>query len=437
MSERHRTTADRSGAQPKRISVDYFARTEGEGGVHAVLSDRKLERFSLDIWEPPRFFEGFLVGRYYHEVPELVSRICGICPVSHHETATRAVEKAIGVEVDENTTLMRRLIALSQIVASHLIHIYMLALPDYAGYDGMIEMIPDFPEEVQRFFRLKTAVNAVTDAIGGRALHTMSPVVGGFTRPTSKKRLLELAEELKKVKEDAMETVRFFSRLPYPKFEIESTYVSLLGDGSYPVNLGMLGSSAGLAISEDEYRLHFSEWQVPTANTKYTGLDGRNPVRVGALSRVNLNFDLLSPDAKSIAKEIGYPVPNHNPFHNNLAQAIEIVSGIDGCIDLINRVDSESLGLTKYEVKAGEGAAITEAPRGTLYHRYRINGEGLVEAADIVTPTAHNAFNMDRDLRALLLEISDLEVDEITLQCEKLVRAYDPCFSCSVHITKI
>ncbi|MCL5292337.1 MAG: Ni/Fe hydrogenase subunit alpha [Actinobacteria bacterium] len=436
MRERRPTTSGRSGEQRKRIDVGYFARTEGEGGIHAVISDHKLESFALDIWEPPRFFEGFLVGRFYYEAPELTSRVCGICPVSHHETATKAVEKAIGLKVDENTTKMRRLIAWTQIVASHIIHLYMLALPDYVGYDGLIEMLPDFPDEVQRFLRMKTAVNAITDAIGGRALHTMSSIVGGFTRPTSKKRLKKLAEELKKVKDDAAETVRLFGRLPTPQFEIESTYVSLLGDGDYPVNAGMLGSSDGLRISENDYRQHFREWQVPTANTKYTGLDGKNPVRVGAISRVNLNYDLLSPDAKSIAQEIGYSVPTRNPIHNNLAQAIEIVGGIDGCLELIDEVDPESIGVARHEVKAGEGGGITEAPRGSLYHWYRVNGEGIIEAADIVTPTAHNAFNLEKDLRELLVEIAEREVDEITLECEKLVRAYDPCFSCSVHIVK-
>lgn len=436
MSARHHTTGAQSGVQPKRIDVDYFARTEGEAGLHAVISDGRLESMVLDIWEPPRFFEGWLVGRMYYEVPEFASRICGICPVSHHETATKAVEKAIGLKVDENTTNMRRLISWSQIVASHIIHLYMLALPDYVGHESVITMMPEYPDEIKRFLRMKTAANAVTDAIGGRALHTMSLIVGGFTRGTSNERLKELGENFKAVKEDAIEMTRLFAKLGMPEFKAERNYVSLTGDSEYPVNSGTLVSSEGLRTSEDDYRKHFRERQVPTANTKYTSLNDK-PVRVGAISRVNNNFDLLSPDAKALAKEIDYKVPNHNPLNNNLAQALEVVNGIDGCVDLINRVDAEKLGLVKHEVKGGEGGGITEAPRGSLYHWYRVNKQGVVEAADIVTPTAHNAYNLETDLRDLISSIAEKESEEIKFESEKLVRAYDPCFSCSVHIVKI
>ncbi|MHB0976525.1 MAG: Ni/Fe hydrogenase subunit alpha [Candidatus Aquicultorales bacterium] len=436
MSERHPITGARSGEQLKKIDVDYFARTEGEAGMHAVVSDHKLESFVFDLWEPPRFFEAFLVGRMYYEIPELVSRICGICPVSHHETATAAIEKAIGLEVDENTFLMRRLIALSQIVASHIIHLYMLSLPDYLGYDGMIEMMPDFPDEVHRFMRLKTASNAVTDAVGGRPLHTMSAIVGGFTRTTPKKRLREIREDLKAIKEDAVEVVRLFGGLNVPDYETDAVFVSLLGKDRYPVNGGMIGSSTGLEIPVEEYRKHFREWQVPTSHSKYTGLDGQNPIRVGAISRINLNFDLLSDDAKAIAKEVNYEVPNRNPFHNNLAQAIEVVSGIDGCIELIDEVDPESVGLKAHEVQQGEGGAITEAPRGSLYHWYKVDKEGVVRGADIVTPTAHQVFNLDTELRGFINRNIADEAPDLTMKCEKLVRAYDPCFSCSVHVVE-
>ncbi|MCL4499216.1 MAG: Ni/Fe hydrogenase subunit alpha [Chloroflexi bacterium] len=436
MSARRHITSARSGAQPKKINVDYFARTEGEGGLHAVLSDHKLESFTLDVWEPPRFFEGFLAGRLYHEVPDLVSRICGICPVSHHETALKAIERAIGLKVDGNTGNVRRLIAWSQILASHIIHLYMLALPDYLGYDGLISMLPDYPDEAQRFLRMKTAVNNVTDAIGGRALHTNTSVVGGFTRPTARRRMIELREALKAIKQDSVEMAHLFGGLSYPDFQTDATYVSLVHDAEYPVDAGMIGSNTGLRIPVEEYRSHFREWQVPTANTKYTGLDGDNAVRVGAISRVNLNFDLLSPDTKAVAKEIGYSAPDDNPYHNNLAQALEVVNGIDGCIELIDQVDTEVLGIAKYDIHPGEGVWMTEAPRGSLYHKYRVNSEGVVEAADIVTPTAHQVYNMDKELRELILAHADEDADEITFKAEELVRAYDPCFSCSVHIIK-
>ncbi|MEW5706639.1 MAG: Ni/Fe hydrogenase subunit alpha [Actinomycetota bacterium] len=430
MAEKRRITIGKS--PEKQIKIDYLARTEGEAGIYALVSDGEVKELKFNIWEPARFFEGFLVGRMYYEVHDLVSRICGICPVSHMTTALRALEKATSVQISEQTKILRRILARSQIIASHIIHLYMLAAPDYLGYPSILPVISEQPDVFKRFLRMKTAANSLTTVIGGRALHTMSAILGGFTRIPDRKNLVIAADSLKNVKEDALETVRFIASLPIPDFYSKSIYVSLRGDGAYPVNEGRLVSTSGLDTTEDRYREHFEERQLSYTNSKYSTLDGKESFMVGALARINQNFDVLSDDAKAIASEVGFKIPNYNPYLNNLAQAIEIVDGIDDCINLIANLKPKD-EKPAYNIKAGEGAAITEAPRGVLYHSYRVSKDGLIKKADIVTPTAHNAANIEKNLSLLLPTISNLSEKEITMRCEQLIRAYDPCFSCSVH----
>lgn len=430
MAEKHRITIGKP--LDKQIKVDYLARTEGEAGIYALVSDSEVRELKFDIWEPPRFFEGFLVGRKYYEVHDLVSRICGICPVSHMTTALRALEKATNVTVSEQTKSLRTLLAHSQIVASHIIHLYMLAVPDYMDYDSILPVVSEHPDIFKRFIRMKTAANRLTELIGGRALHTMSAIFGGFTRTTPRKELLKAADDLKEIKDDALETVRFVGSLPFPDYYSENIYVSLRGEDAYPVNEARIASTTGLTISEDEYRDYFVEQQLPYTNSKYSTLNGQEPFMVGSLARINQNFGLLSSDAGAIATEVGFTTPSYNPYQNNLAQAVEIVNGIDCCIDLIEKLDPKDEKIS-YSIEEGEGSAVTEAPRGLLYHSYRVSKDGLIEKADIVSPTAHNAFNIERNLNLLLPTIAHLDEDEITMRCEKLIRAYDPCFSCSVH----
>lgn len=430
MTEKHHITA----GEPlkKQIKVDYFARTEGEAGIYALVSDSEVKELKFNIWEPARFFEGFLVGRMYYEVHDLVSRICGICPISHMTTALRALEKATGTVISEQTRILRHILSQSQIASSHVIHLYMLAAPDYLGYDSILPAIKEKPEVFNRFSRMKTIINELSTAIGGRALHPMSVIFGGFTYTPPQERISPFADKLKTIKEDAIETVRFMSGLPIPEFHSENIYVSLKGKDYYPVNWGRLASTSGLDVTEDEYRNHFVERQVLGTNSKYSSIDGKDPFMVGALARVNQNFDLLSDDTKRIAQEVGFSVPNYNPFMNNVAQALEVVNAIDDCIGLI-----EGLSLKEEKPlranRGGEGGAITEAPRGLLYHFYRVSKDGVIEKADIVSPTAHNAFNIEQNLNLLLKTTGDLDEEATTMRCEELIRAYDPCFSCSVH----
>ncbi len=416
----------------KVISIDYLARVEGETAIKIKIKGKELHELKLNIFEPPRFFEGFLVGRKYYEVPDVVARICGICPVSHMTTAFRAIEKAMGISPSQQTKILRRLMALSQMVSSHLIHLYMLAMPDYYNYPGAQEMPPEFTEDLSRLMRMKKIMNDLTATIGGRALHPVSAVVNGFTDLPSPPALKKLHQDLEKIESDAVKTVRLISELSFPNFLRKTEYVALKADSRYAIMEGSIVSSEGLDIPEEDYEEYFEEEEVSYSMAKRAKVKGRSSLMVGALARLNLKFDQLSPSVKKLAQEVGFRIPNYNSFHNNLAQSLEVLYGIQECRQIL-----ENLKLSpednSYRVRAGDGGALSEAPRGLLYHRYVINARGVIEKVNIVTPTVHNFANIEEDMRHLVRQNSDLPERKIALLCEMLVRAYDPCFSCSVH----
>lgn len=347
-------------------------------------------------------------------------------------TAIRALEKALVYTPSPEVIILRQIMTLSQIVASHLIHLYMLALPDYFRFNSIANMLPGFGPEIKRLIRMKEVANNLTAFFGGRPLHPVVMVVGGFTNLPSRDMIGKMINDLKGIKVDAIETLRMVSGIPFPDFTNNTEYVAISDQSGYALNEGFIMSSNGIKAKEDDYLAIFEEGEVSYANAKRTVIKGRGSLMVGALARVNLNFQMLHEDAKKAAKEIGFKVPDYNPFHNNLAQAIEIVHGISKCIELLEGLTLK-ISEIEIKVKEGEGIALTEAPRGLLCHYYILNRRGVVEKANIVTPTAHNFLSLEESLKKLVEENIDKPVDEISLLCEMLVRAYDPCFSCSVH----
>ncbi len=414
----------------KRIDVDYLARAEGETAIRVELGDQPA--LELKIFEPPRFFEGFLVGRKFDEVGDIVSRICGICPVSHMTTAIQAIEKAMGIKVSPQTKILRNLMCTSQIAASHLIHLYMLVMPDYYGKGSVVALLPDFQKEVERMMKMKEVLNSITGTIGGRALHPVTFMPGGFTNIPRQSEMSALLERLKDIKDDAREVVLDVSRFKIPEFEFQTEYVALDKESEYAVDGERIISSAGMDVSVDDYYEHFKESEVEYAFAKRSNIIGRGYFMVGALARMNLKFDKLQPETKKLAKEIGFNTPKHNPYLNSLSQSLEVY---DFIVHSINVLESNAFEHEDYSVKikAGEGGSMTEAPRGLLYHHYSIDAKGLVTKANIVTPTSHNFENIEESLKKLVKENMERPRDELRLMTEELVRAYDPCFSCSVH----
>jgi len=418
------------------ISVDYIARVEGVGALDIKVSGGKVEYAKFSIYESPKFFEAFLVGRRCDEVHELTSRICGICPVAHQMTALRAVENALGIEVSQQTRDLRRLFALSAHISSHVLNLYFLAAPDYFGYESVIPMARHDLDFFKRALALKKVGNDLTELIGGRSVHPISAIVGGFTAPPDKDSLRAIKARLIKAKDYALRDVELFSSLKIPLFERRCEHVALRSDSEYAINEGRLVSTDGLNIEENEYRKYIGEKQVLHSTAKHSYVKNRSSIMVGPLPRVNLNFDKLSPDARKAANQIGFQPPVFKPYMSIVARVLEVVNAIDESIAIIDRLKPKQEELS-FEIKAGEGAAITEAPRGILYHYYKFDKEGKVEKADIVTPTAHYAYNVERDLYELVPNLLDQPLEEATLKCEMLIRAYDPCISCSTHLAKL
>jgi sulfhydrogenase subunit alpha len=426
-------TLKESTPKTKTIEVNYIARVEGRGALNINISkEGKIQDLRFRIYEPPRFFEAFLIGRRYTEMMELTSRLCGICPVAHQITALRAVENAIGLEPSEQTKDLRKLLALSAHIQSHVLSMYFLSLPDLLGYESTLAMTKDHLDVIKRGLKLKKLGNDISDLIGGRAVHPVTAVVGGFTALPSKNKLQAMRKRLVEAKNDAFETVDLFSKLKIPQFFRKCEHIAISNQKTYAINIGRLRSTEGLNIHESEYRDYISEKQVPYSTALHSQLKTKGSFMVGPLPRVNLNFGQLSSDAKAAAKRSGVKFPNYNPFVSHLARAIELVHSIDESIDIIDRVplkeEQRDIGC-----RAGFGAAITEAPRGSLYHSYVLDNNGIIRKADLVPPTAHNANNVEKDMHEFLGTMLDEPVEEIKLKCEMLVRAYDPCISCSTH----
>lgn len=425
----HRGDPNLSG---KEITVDYLARVEGETAIRIKLKEEDVEELQLKIFEPPRFFEGFLVGRKFDEVGDIVSRICGICPVSHMTTAIQAIETAMGIVPSEQTKLLRHLMCISQNAASHIVHLYMFALPDYLGLASGIDMGNKYKKHVDRLVRMKETVNHLTAVIGGRALHPVTHMVGGFTCLPSQSQLKEAQEQLEAIVPDAEETVKLMADLAYPEFAIPSEYVALNSENNYAINQGRIVSTDGLDIAVADYQKHFQETQVPYAFAKRCRIKGHDSFMVGALARLNVKFNKLNAKTKELAKKIGFKARNHNPFYNNVAQALEVHHYILESIEILKSFEIKEEE-RRVRIRPGEAGAMTEAPRGLLYHAYAINRKGVVEKANIATPTSHNFLNIEKHLHQLVRQFSELSRDELRQLCEELVRAYDPCFSCSVH----
>jgi sulfhydrogenase subunit alpha len=417
----------------RKIEIGYLAMVEGEAGVKVELSGDKVKEVLVDVWEPPRFFEGFLVGRKYDEAPDLVSRICGICPVSHMTTAILALERALGITPSEQTESLRRLLCKSQIAASHLVHLYVLVLPDYAGQTSLFSMLPEYEHEFERFLRMKDVLNRVTESIGGRALHPVTHMVGGFTHVPLLEDLKSLGKDLVGLRDDAFETAKLFANLEYPEFESGLVQVSLKPGAAYFDSQDLIKKGLETEIPLESYHEHFTEEHTPPSNAKRSTLDA-TPFRVGALARVNNGFGSLTARTRDMASAIGYENPDMNPFHNNIAQALEIAEAIEECIREIEEIRKLRRENGDFRVRGGRGHAMTEAPRGLLYYEYDVNDRGTIEKANIVTPTSHHVLAMEEDIAKLTESMSGSQLTEIEGALKKLVRAYDPCFSCSVHI---
>ncbi len=432
------TQPDSPTGQTRTVKVNYLSRVEGEGGLYVRVEGGKVQDVKLNIFEPPRMFEAFLRGRNFQEVPDITARICGICPVAYQMSSVQALEVALGVTISPEVRLLRRLLYCGEWIESHALHIYLLQAPDFLGYPNAIAMAGDHPAEAGRGLRLKKIGNGLLDLLGGRATHPVSVCVGGFYRAPRRSDLLALRDDFRWGLNASLETAKWVSQFQFPDFAPDYEMVSVSHPDEYPMNEGHVISSNGVDVAPAQFEEAFVEEQVAHS----TALHSRN-VRsgasyfVGPLARVNLNLAKLSPLAQQAARESGIVWPCRNPYAGVVARAIELVHAFEEALGILDRYTEPPQSRAEIQIRAGEGSAATEAPRGVLYHRYRIDNRGLVEFAKIVPPTAQNYRRMEDDLRLLLPGVLDRPEEEIARRCENLVRCYDPCISCSTHFLKL
>lgn len=421
----------------KTIKVDYLARVEGEGALYVKIKENAVTEAKLKIFEPPRFFEAFLRGRDFSEAPDITARICGICPIAYQMSAVHAMEDAFGAKVDGQLRALRRLIYCGEWIESHTLHVYMLHAPDFLGYDDAIQMAKDYPEVVQRGLQLKKIGNEIVTLVGGREIHPINIRVGGFYKAPDKQDLLQLAERLKWARDAALETVRWVAKLPFPEFDQDYEFVSLRHPEEYPFNEGRLVSNKGLDIAVREYETHFAEEHVQHSNALHSVLKARGAYFVGPLARYNLNFDRLSPLAQESAREAGIGTECRNPFQSIIVRSVEIVYACDEALRIIAAYEPPAQPFIEMTPRAAVGYGCTEAPRGILYHRYRLDEHGAILDAKIVPPTSQNQKTIENDLRNYVPKFLHLPQEKLTWQCEQAIRNYDPCISCATHFLKL
>ena len=421
----------------KIIKVDSLARVEGEGAFTVEVRNGRVADVKLRIFEPPRFFEGLLRGRAYTEAPDLTARICGICPVAYQMTAVQAIESACGITVEGPIHLWRRLLVCGEWIESHALHVHLLHAPDFLGYPDGLRMARDHPEAVQRGLGIKKAGNELLTLLGGREIHPINVRVGGCYRAPRKKELATLREQLRRALEASMETVRWVAGLPFPNFERDYTFVALRHVSEYPMNEGRIVSSGGLDVAVDAYEEHFIEKQVAHSHALHSVARAGGAYLVGPLARYNLNFDRLSPLAQETARSAGLGPVCRNPFQSIIIRSIEILYACEEALRLLDRYEPPEQPAVDVQPRAAIGMSCTEAPRGLLYHRYRLDEKGLIVEAKIVPPTSQNQKMMEDDLREIVSRYLHLPQKELTWRCEQAIRNYDPCISCATHLVKI
>ncbi|MGW8257317.1 MAG: Ni/Fe hydrogenase subunit alpha [Thermoguttaceae bacterium] len=428
----------------RTISVKALARVEGEGALNLTMRNGKVEDLQFKIFEPPRFYEAFLRGRGFEEVPDITARICGICPVAYQMGSCHALEKAMGVfdQIDPGIRVLRNLLYCGEWIESHVLHMFMLHLPDFLGYESAISMAEDHGPVVKRSLRVKKAGNDIVCLLGGRAVHPVGACVGGFHRVPALNEMAGLLGEIKFCLDEMCDLTLTLSKIvKFPELERDYEFVSLCPDNEYPMNLGRIKSNKGLDVDQQEFGAVADEYQSPHSTALHARLKDRGPYVVGPLSRLNLNADKLHPRAaeilESVCKTLGKPLPWRNSFLNLMARGVETIHALALAADIMQNYTVPKRSRIPIIPRSGVGGHGTEAPRGLCWHEYRTEADGTISSARIMPPTSQNQPTIEADLRELAEKIAALSDEEMTLQCEHLIRNYDPCISCSTHFLKL
>lgn len=420
-----------------KIKIDELTRVEGHGGIEVILDGSKVKDVKFKVFEGPRFFEHAIKGVYYDKIPDITRRICAICTASHSLASIGAIENAFKVESTPQTHKMRDLLIHGETIESHALHVFMLALPDFLGFPDAIHMSTDHLDAVKAALELKKTGNMIHTTLSGREVHGMNERVGGFAKIPSEESLLKIRAQLIKVQPTTVLAVELLSGFPLPEYNCSDNVLLALDSGN---QFGYLGdhifTSDGEYIHESQYRNLTNEEVVQHSYAKFSTYKGR-PFMVGALPRVCFNYKKLTGTAKELFAEHKPLLNTKNSISNNMAQAIELVHDVEHGVKIIDALLSEGLeteGLIEFDVFESRGINAVEAPRGLLYHDYTFDGDGRIKESNIITPTAQNAANIEKDVKVIAENLAGRPEDEVKKAIEIMVRAYDPCISCSVHM---
>lgn len=424
------------------VSVDHIARVEGHGDIHLVIEDGRVESCELAVVEPARLFEAMVRGRRFDEAPYVASRVCGICSSSHVVTDLRAIESIFGVAVTDRTRALRELLVYGSFLQNHATHLFVFAAPDFMGYESVFPLADVDRELFDQALGLKALGNELCTRIGGRSIHPITAVVGGFTHEVTAAEYLELAEKLEAAVPFASDCVDLFHGFEVPALETDGDMLAMVEPGSYPVigsdtaRFVRAGYDFDCSAVDDEIEEYAVDHSAAfLARERRTG----RPYLTAALARINASWDNLGKTARFAAAKAGLRPPEFNPYMNNVAQAVEIVDALERCAAICRALAADAFeGSSEpvaFEVRAGSGVGFTEAPRGALFHELEVDEGGRIVRASIMTPTAQNIANLEADMAKLaeMLLAQGADQELIQLRVEELVRAYDPCLSCSVH----
>lgn len=422
----------------RTLQVEHLGRVEGHGAFTVVLDGPDVVRVEFRVFEGLRLFERLLLGHRFDEVPAIVSRVCSICSHAHAITAVQALEDALGVPPTPRAVRLRELALHGGNIESHALHAFALALPDFLHLQGLSELARQHPEDTLLALRLKKLGNTIQEVVGGRAIHPVTYVAGGFTAEPTAEALADLRAELLAALPDCERAVSLWSAVPLPRVgRAPIRCAALVSDGATFLQGSALRLSDGVTLPVREYRQLAQEFAVPHAHAKHAMHEGR-PYMLGALARMTIN-GLPSGRAGEAASILGLHLPTDDVLANDLAQVVEIVRSIERALVLVEELlaspEGSALALP-VTARAGEGIAAIEAPRGTLFHRYLLDGSGVVVEADVITPTGQNLAHAEERLRLTAASLASLDDAELGHRLEVVCRAYDPCLSCSVHVVR-
>jgi sulfhydrogenase subunit alpha len=426
----------------KSILIPHLGRVEGHGGIEIEVEGGELTKVNLDIYEGSRFYEMLVLGKNYYEVPSIISRVCAICSAGHTLASQLAVENAMGVSVTKRTELLRKLLMHGMFIESHSLHLAALVLPDLLGYAGVLQMAKDYTKEVSVGLGLKKLGNSIQELIGGRAIHPINALVGGFGKGPSKQALIDLKAQLEKGLSDAIILADLLGTIEISDYADSPTIYACLEPkekNEYDYFGSTIKTSLGETFPIEEFRKICHEGVVKHSHAKQSLYSGK-PFMTGSIARINMNGEFLSGKAKEVQQKLLPNLPSQNILHNNAAQMVETVLSVEKAIYLCDAIMLEGLEEeepVKFDLHACKGVGALEVPRGTLYHYYEMDDEGKIIDADIVTPTSQNLANCEKDLRVSVSRLINEPKDYLEFKLEMVARAYDPCISCAVHMVDL